>query len=877
MTTDYRCIDSETCGFFGPIVLFQWGDGDDGPISLWSTFRERIKDTLELYKETCSKRILGFNLAFDWFKIQQQWTTLRVLGERVGMGERPLDHIDEYAMCEPIARDGPCLKPLGAMDLMLHARKGPWQNLMARDPITIRRVPVPIAALVKNELQNRIRIPDIFFAKRGTRKPDALNPDGSSKWWIKRIKNAEGENPDFVNIELDFAPSSKLKALATHELGLDPNETLVFEDVEVDKKFRPNENGFAPFALSVGKPGHWDWAWPDVIRHHNTHWSFNDLAREYATKDIVYPRLLYQKWGRPAFDDDDSLLACLAGSTRWKGFAVDLEGIKKLRDEAYVKMRLAPRAPATVMAWLKEVMNPIEALMLIDPKTGGNTTKKVVLEEVRKFKACRGCDANEPKHDCKTMSYPHPAAERANLVLEARKGKKELEIYDKLMLAGRFHVSVNVIGTRSSRQSGGQVSEGKSFRKSSGLNPQGIQKKKVVRQQFPLAFTQGDAKSVAFWESVGFGVLEEKLVGGDFDKFEVCIADAYYHDPQLHEDLTAIEPPCDHGECKFANKVCAACSHDFHGKKACEEKGCKGCTETGYAYKPKCSKCTGKPSKPGSIKIHAIVGTLVYPPRTYWEIRATDGKDRDELQVLFPEWKQEHWADLYTRAKSAFFALIYFGNEDTLASRLAIPKEDGKVAYTKIMLRYPVMASKRNEFFERFCPIRQPDGGRVFWEEPDDFCTSMLGFQRFFTMENQVIRTLYVLAEDVPESWHAIKIKVKRREKFQTVAGATRSALYGAGFGLQGANMRASGNHVIQSTGATLTKMLQARIWKFQPTGINPWVVRPLNVHDELPTALDPRIEADVARVQSEFLIEQRSLVPMLNMRWKAMGTWAGK
>lgn len=889
---DYVCIDSETCGLFGPIVLLQWGENDDGPIHLTSIMHEPITETLELIKWLCTKRILGFNLAFDWFKVQQSFTTLMLLGAKVGYNQAPLNHIDEYAMCEPAARDGPCLKPLGAMDLMLHARKGPWQNLMARDPIVVRRVPRVIAPLVLKELEARIQLPDIFFAKRKKR---------STKWQVKDIKTADGVNRDFVNVILDFAPSSALKALATHELGLDPNQTLVFSDVEVDRKFLPKENGFAPFALSIGKPRFWNGAWPDVVKIHANHWKYNDLAREYAAKDIEYPRRLWHKWGRPAFDDDDSLLACLAGSTRWKGFAVDVKGLADLREQALEKMKLAPRSPSRVLELLTEVLSVEEQVVLKDSKTGSMTTKKVVLEEIRKLKSCKQC-LDGTAHDACVL-VEHEAAKRANDVLDSRKAKKEKEIYDKLILAGRFHVSVNVIGARSNRQSGGQVTEGKKIKKSGGLNPQGINKKKVVREKFPLAFAEaflaaekvqgtgshgvpGHTTHLALWAELGFPVHPEKLVGGDFDKFEVCIADAYYTDPQLRIDLTGVEPPCERGECRYSNRVCDDCGHGPHdGKPSCEKCPCAKFVPT---FKPTCSKCTGTPSKAGSVKIHAIIGSMAYSPRSYWDVRATDGKDRDHsadkdgnripgLRELFPDWPLEHWVDLYTRAKSAFFALIYFGNEDTLANRLGIPKEDGKRVYDLIMDRYPVMSQKRLTFDDRFCPIRQPDGGQVFWTDPDDFVSSMVGFPRFFTTENECIKALYELAEDVPPEWRDIPIKVMRRDKIQTLAGACRSALYGAGFGLQGANKRAAGNHVIQSTGASLTKELQARIWTCQPVGIHPWFVRPMNVHDELPTALTSDYEERVAKIQKDFIAEKRALVPLLNMKWKPMGTWAGK
>ena len=52
---------------------------------------------------------------------------------------------------------------------------------------------------------------------------------------------------------------------------------------------------------------------------------------------------------------------------------------------------------------------------------------------------------------------------------------KEVELYKKLLLAGKFHASFVVIGTLSSRMAGAD-----------GLNPQGIKHAKDVRKMFPL-------------------------------------------------------------------------------------------------------------------------------------------------------------------------------------------------------------------------------------------------------------------------------------------------------------------------------------------------------------------------------------------------------
>ena len=130
---------------------------------------------------------------------------------------------------------------------------------------------------------------------------------------------------------------------------------------------------------------------------------------------------------------------------------------------------------------------------------------------------------------------------------------KEVELYTKLLRAGKLHASFKVIGALSSRMSGAD-----------GLNPQGIKATSTIRSMFPLA-----------WEGM-------KLSIGDFDSFEVTIADAVCNDPNLRADLLS-----------------------------------------------------GK-------KIHAIFGQLMFPEYTYDGITATKGTSND----LYTKGKQGFFATI---------------------------------------------------------------------------------------------------------------------------------------------------------------------------------------------------------------------------------------
>jgi DNA polymerase I-like protein with 3'-5' exonuclease and polymerase domains len=362
--------------------------------------------------------------------------------------------------------------------------------------------------------------------------------------------------------------------------------------------------------------------------------------------------------------------------------------------------------------------------------------------------------------------------------LDARMAKSEIVLFNKLLLAKRFHASFKVIGTLSSRMSGGD-----------DLNAQGIKRAKYIRECFPLS-RKG-----------------EILCGGDFDSFEVVLADATYNDPALREALLS-----------------------------------------------------GK-------KIHALFGMEVYPGMTYEQIM--------------------HDKEKYTRSKSAVFAMLYGGEAHTLKTRLGINIEDAEKAYQRFIRKYKQVGEERKKIFKQFCSMVQPGGigTKVEWHDPSDYIESLFGFRRYFTLENKVCKALFEMANRPPKNWVAYKAKVTRRDRVQTVSGAVQSALYAAAFAIQASSMRAAANHVIQSSGAQITKAVQCAIWELQPQGINPWKVQPMNIHDEImcPVASNNTENENNTILQVKQKVDScvesyKTRVPLIKMEWNiGLQSWADK
>jgi len=793
-------IDTETVGLHGMAVTLQYAF-DDGPVQIHEFWTRPIDETIELLTRVASCDVVGFNLAFDWFHLCKIRTTWELARHVLGGDALPDEHIDRMAVLEEKARDGQCFKPHRALDLMLHARKTEFQVTMERSDVRIRRVPTGLAWSLAKVLEERINFDPILFARRKNR----LAPN----WVVHDIKRSDGTmNPDFKDIVLKFKPSMALKALAAHVLDIPQEEILQFEDVDVDNYWRPFETGWAPFALAHGRPGKWIvnasmgkgqkkrkvMLWPACIEAHINHWQYNARAREYAIKDVEYTRRLYHYFKCPEPGDDDSELACSVAAVRWRGFAIDLQGIRELREKAIRTIKEVPTAPRQVKRWISQVLSEEE-------KATFTSTGKVVLERMAAAANGDVCPFGPCEHCNNTGMLPAPeSAKRAAAVLEARKMFKEIELYDKLITAGRFHASVKVIGALSGRMAGAD-----------GLNPQGIKRTKEVRGKFPLAF----------------GNL--KLRGGDFAGFEVVLADAAYNDATLRKDLLTCE------KCRDTQVIYTA------GKKACP-------------------KCGGNKT----MKIHALFGVNVYPDMNYDQIKATDGTADDR----------------YNKSKSAVFAMIYGGEGYTLMTRLGVPIEVANAAYERFTQRYPGVGIARRRVIDAFCSIRQNGGpgSKVEWNDPAEYVESLLGFRRWFILENQIVRSVFELAENPPEEWKNLKVKVRRRQdREQTIGGAVQSALFGCAFGIQASNMRAAANHEIQSSGAQITKHVQRRIWDLQPEGYHDWYVQPTNVHDEVLCPTHADYAERVNQVVFDAVESFRDKVPLIEFGWKEMDSWASK
>jgi hypothetical protein len=480
-------IDSETCGLVGPMVLFQYAI-NDGPVTLHEVWRTPARRTLDLIERVVDNNEIGFNLVFDHFHIQKIQNMLAALPKR-SLGNAP--RIADMAAIERVAPLlGNCVKPRAPLDIYLNLIIGPFQSLMERKPIRIRRVPEMVAEGLVAELSAALQFDWIYTHRR---------KDGPA-WKIQPSKDA----PGFVDVSFSFGASRTLKSIHRYVFDSDP---ILFP---MPEEMYPVETQWSPYHDNV--PG----SWPDRIAEHINYWAENKKARQYGKDDVTMVRDLRGKFGGTP-GDMESTLACLIGSVRYRGFPIDIQGVSRELKRSVKKSQMAGDLDwRKVLPKLHELcQDPLEVSII-------TSTKDEALEPLVKW---IGDDGKEGSH---------PVAKYATKVREARKHRFRAQWLAKLETAGRFHPSLSPVGTLTRRASG-----------SGGFNPQNIDKEDETRGLFVLADTAKTLEQYVWFLQEKVGTFSDKpsklasLMGawrgciGDFDSFETVLAIAAWQDELL--------------------------------------------------------------------------------------------------------------------------------------------------------------------------------------------------------------------------------------------------------------------------------------------------------------------------------------------------------
>lgn len=774
----------------GPMVVFQWSDGPSDPVKLHHVWKLPARDTITLMEETADRGVEGWNLVFDWYHVQKLHSMLSCMTARE---LRECPKIGRMREVERQAVFGRCLKPRHIRDYYLHATRGPFQTLMERRPIRIRRVPGVIAPDLVQELDRRLQFDAIYFARKKE----------GQKWRIDECADA----PGFVDLKLSFGASRTLKALHRHLFGSDPKTLPLPQEMCPVQERKGSKDKMEWYPYSDGRPG----TWPEFVEAQVDYWSTNEEALKYAADDVTMVQDLVNPLGSPEPDDTDSVLAGAVACVRYRGFAVDLEKAQVQYDKARIVEASIPS-----LDW-RPIKRELHRRCLDEMERMGITsTKDEVLEVLAKWTTAEG--------------LVHPVAEFSRQVRAAREARFTAGWLRKLLKVGRFHPAFNVHGALTRRMSGG-----------GGFNPQNVSKAPELRGIFTLHDTDLTAN-----QYVGFvgklGVLSGKLMislagvvdravkacwvlqGGDFEGFETALAIAAWQDKVL-EDIV----------------------------------------------------------KSGAKAYH-VLGSFLYD-----DILGDGDSDKAFIEIQrdcregHPDVGGEHckcnkiaYGD---RAKNCFYAYIYGALEMKVAQTGGVSVEKAAEALNRMAEKCHGLRAARQLIYEKLtCITQDQEHGAFRWVEPDPMVENMLGYVRDFTQEVQIIKVLWELSGALPADWKDLKQKVVRKDRQQTVSGATMSALFGAAKGIEARMKRQAGNCIMQSTGATICKEVQVELWKLQPVGVAFWCIQPMNVHDELESGATPFVADKTKPIVDALVLSYANLVPLISMEWKPnIENWSQK
>lgn len=230
----------------------------------------------------------------------------------------------------------------------------------------------------------------------------------------------------------------------------------------------------------------------------------------------------------------------------------------------------------------------------------------------------------------------------------------------------------------------------------------------------------------------------------------------------------------------------------------------------------------------------------------------------------------------YYTGKQCVFALIYGAEENKLSQVSGLSVEKIREVMSRIKKEIPGFGRALEEMKPLYAPASQnPESQQITWLEPKEEIGSMFGYTRSFRLDIYFARHFFNLAsKGLRQPLQNLSARVVRKNKEQSVMGATQSALYASMFNILSSMLRVANNHRIQATGAGVTKTLQYNIWQLQPTGISPFVVAPFNVHDEVitPTTIPEKVN----QVVEETIMELRKKIPLLKINWKTgVENWA--
>lgn len=248
-----------------------------------------------------------------------------------------------------------------------------------------------------------------------------------------------------------------------------------------------------------------------------------------------------------------------------------------------------------------------------------------------------------------------------------------------------------------------------------------------------------------------------------------------------------------------------------------------------------------------------------------------------KLGVSYEEFNKGYkdnlaWDKARKGIKAVIFGSFYFCTAHAVSNTLGILESEAQAILDGLYERYKGMKRYRAAIEADFLTADTERWSKDSVRRMKRSMTDLTGFERHWNFEAAVAEIMWDLGNSKRIKTGIGGKIVRNVEKgAQSIDMAVTSACLGSAIAIQAAVSRQAGNFRIQSTGATLNKKLQARLWIEQR-------VPTLQIHDELIACDHVNFNFEnYSRCVEDFTVEAEKIVPMVKFDYGKTERWSDK
>lgn len=271
------------------------------------------------------------------------------------------------------------------------------------------------------------------------------------------------------------------------------------------------------------------------------------------------------------------------------------------------------------------------------------------------------------------------------------------------------------------------------------------------------------------------------------------------------------------------------------------------------------------------IDMHSYTTSIAHPDVLEY-FKQHNIPEEERYQFVRTKYKEENafFVKCRKQIKAVVFGIFYGAQAFTVSEKLGITEGEAQKILDLFFKAYPGIKRYRDKIEEGFLTADKVHWSKNSIDRMEVSLKDLMGFERRWDFEKDLCKIFWELGHSQIRTGVNEYIIRDKQKGIQSVDNACRSALLGAALGIQASASRQAVNFRVQSTGASLHKKLQAKLWVEKRVGT-------LQIHDEF-IPIDKNFDFKEAdNLIKEYEIEARRLVPSVKFDYKNTERWSDK